>query len=96
MVFPLTFSRIGLVVVSDSAGSEMEDQLTEVLTDHILGNATGTKTSPLLSQEDFKEVSRDHTALSSLVHTSPFSLSYSSSWSPLVCPSLLLRLHSSF
>lgn len=72
MVFPLTFSRIGLVVVSDSAGSEMEDQLTEVLTDHILGDATGTKTSPLLSQEDFKEVSRDHTALSSPVHTSPF------------------------
>lgn len=72
MVFPLTFSRIGLVVVSDGAGSEMEDHLTEVLTDHILGNATGTKTSPLLSQEDFREVSRGHTAPPVPVHTSPF------------------------
>ena len=49
------------MVVSDAVGSEMEDHLTEVLTDHILGNATGTKTSLLLSQEDFREVCSGHT-----------------------------------
>jgi len=52
----LPFSRIGLVVVSDNATGYTDDHLTELLTQHILENAIGNKTTPPLSQEDFREV----------------------------------------
>lgn len=49
-------SCLGLVVVTDSPSGEMDDHVTELLTQHLLESATGLATSPPLSDNHFRKV----------------------------------------
>lgn len=47
---------LGLVVVTDSPSGEMDDHVTELLTQHLLESATGLATSPPLSDNHFRKL----------------------------------------